>query len=104
MFTVGMEIYGGPSVLYGPRYECEQWFLRSAKAGNWRAMLQLASFYAHGTFQRLRSEDPKPDPVKAWYWLDKAVEITGNTEIWKMFIDEDEGNFMEGFPPRPSSK
>jgi TPR repeat protein len=102
MFFVGMELMVDPRG-HGRRYECVAWLQRSAEAGYWRAMLQLALFYARGEFQRLKGEEPRPDPVMAWEWVDRAVAATGNKEIWKVFIDPDDDDFMEGFPPRPKT-
>lgn len=105
MFILAMEIYGRSplTAAYGPESASEQWFLRSAKAGNWQAMLQLATIYGHGGFQHLDGGEPLSDPVKAWYWLDKAIEVTGNPRIgYVYFSGEEEGDFMEGFPPRPT--
>jgi TPR repeat protein len=104
MFVMGMEFWGKANPKTGLSPECEAWFLKSAKAGYWRAMLTLAGAYAHGSFQILNGEAPRPNPAKAWEWVDRAVAVTGNPQIWKAFVNEDDEDFMEGFPPRPGSK
>lgn len=97
MFEVGMGMMSSDA--------CFEWFLKSANAGYWRAMLQVASFYAHGTVQILRGEAPKPDPVKAWLWLDRAIAQTGNPEVWNAYFDEDDGeDFLADWPARPGDK